>query len=378
MGSVQRLSKGKYKLTVSLGFDAHGKRIRRYRTVEAIGKREAEQLLREFEKELELEERAKGEAIRFAAFFDQWKRDYADVHLEPSTLEIYSIVSKPILNHFRTHPLSDITALQISQFLNSEKASGKGSLEKKYNILKSVFKYAVKWKYLEHDPMEGVRKPKYPHKEMAFYDRDEIREVLEEVKTLEVRQQLKIKLAVVGGLRRGEVLAVADDAILWESNQIRVFRSVQFSTEGGLRLKRTKTGESRVVTFPQWLMLELRVHYLEVLHNSATLGHLYRGFEDTDGRQVTLLFADEFGRPLRPNSITQFWGKFMRRNPQLKRIRFQDLRHSSASLILSEGVNIKVLQKRLGHKRATTTLNVYTHITERDDKKASDIFNDLT
>lgn len=378
MGSVQRLAKGKYKLTISQGFDENGKRIRRYKTVDASGKREAEQLLREFEKELAEETLAKGEAIRFGIFYEQWKRDYANVHLEPSTLEIYEIVSKPILKHFRNHQLSAITAVQISQFLNNEKLNGKGSLEKKYNVLKSIFKYAVKWKYIKHNPMEGVKKPRNPQKEMDFYDRDEIREVLEEVKTLERRQQLKVKLAVVGGLRRGEVLAIAEDAVIWETNQIKVFRSVQFSTEGGLRLKRTKTGDSRIVTFPSWLMMELRLHYLEVLHHRAKLGHLWKGWEDTEGRQVVLLFADEFGKPLRPNSITQFWGKFMKRNPQLKRIRFQDLRHSMASLILSEGVNIKILQKRLGHKRANTTLNVYAHITERDDKKASDIFDDLS
>lgn len=378
MGSVQRLAKGKYKLTISQGFDVNGKRIRRYKTVEADGKRQAEQMLREFEKELEMEALAKGEVMKFGIFVEHWRRDYAEAHLEPSTMEIYEIMLKPILNTFRNYRLDKITAVHISQFINSEKLNGHGSLEKKYNVLKSIFKYAVKWKYIEHNPMEGVKKPKNIHKEMDFYDREEIVKVLEAMQYLEERQQLKVKLAVIGGLRRGEVLAIADDAISWETNQIKVFRSVQFSKKGGLRLKRTKTGDSRVVTFPAWLMRDLRIHYMDVLRHIAITEKHWRGFEDTSGKNVTLLFGDDYGRPLRPNSITQFWGKFMKRNPQLKRIRFQDLRHSMASLVLSEGVNIKILQKRLGHRRANTTLNVYAHITERDDKKASDIFDDLS
>jgi integrase len=378
MGYVQRLAKGKYKLTVSQGFDASGNRIRRYKTVYADGKREAEQLLKEFEKELEAEAREKGESIRFVTFFNLWMRNYAKVKLEPSTLEIYGIVAKPILNYFRNYQLHAITTLDVEQFLNEEKTNKRGSLEKKYNVMKSIFKHAVKWRYLEHNPMEGIKKPKNPQKEIKFYDRDEIKEVLQAVKEMDNQQQLKVKLAVVGGLRRGEVLGIADDAVVWETNQIKVFRSVQYSQSEGLRLKRTKTGDSRIVTFPSWLMLELRVHYLDLLQHRAEIGPLWTGWEDTEGRQVTLLFADDYGRPLRPDSITKFWGRFMKRHPQLKRIRFQDLRHTSASLILSEGVNIKVLQKRLGHKRATTTLNVYTHITERDDRKASDIFDDFS
>ena len=64
-----------------------------------------------------------------------------------------------------------------------------------------------------------------------------------------------------------------------------------------------------------------------------------------------------------------------RNQDKIKRIRFHDLRHSSASLILSEGVNMKIVQKRLGHKDIRTTLNMYSHITTADEQKASDVFN---
>ena len=121
-------------------------------------------------------------------------------------------------------------------------------------------------------------------------------------------------------------------------------------------------------------MDELRFYYKKQLNDDDT----WLGFEDVRGREVTLFVCNEFGLPYSPQAVTRFWRRFMRRHKNsIKRIRFQDLRHSSASLSLSDGINMKVLQKRLGHKRANTTLNVYAHVTKQDDQKASDVFNDL-
>ncbi|GAA0444827.1 MAG: tyrosine-type recombinase/integrase [Bacillota bacterium] len=106
------------------------------------------------------------------------------------------------------------------------------------------------------------------------------------------------------------------------------------------------------------------------------MANLWKGFKDVNGQEVFLLFSDEYGIPHRPDTLTQFWNRFVNKHEnELRRVRFHDLRHSSASLILSEGVNVKVVQKRLGHKNIQTTLNLYSHITEEDDKKASDIFD---
>jgi len=104
------------------------------------------------------------------------------------------------------------------------------------------------------------------------------------------------------------------------------------------------------------------------------MGTLWKGFKDIEGKEVMLFGASEYGIPYTPNSITLFWNRFIKRTG-LKKIRFQDLRHSSASLILSEGINMKVVQKRLGHKDIKTTMNVYSHVTEKDDEKASNVFD---
>ncbi|PUB17944.1 site-specific integrase [Paenisporosarcina sp. OV554] len=86
-----------------------------------------------------------------------------------------------------------------------------------------------------------------------------------------------------------------------------------------------------------------------------------------------LFVSDEYGNPFQPNAYTRFWGRFMKRT-DIKKIRLHDLRHSSASTMLSEGVNMKVIQKRLGHKNIKTTLNTYSHVSTEEDQKAADVF----
>src|SRR5690606_410641 len=131
-------------------------------------------------------------------------------------------------------------------------------------------------------------------------------------------------------------------------------------------------------TFPSTVMDELRIYYKKQLLQRTNNEREWEGFVDVRGREVMLFVCDATGHPYNPQAVTRFWGRFMRRNmDMIKRIRFQDLRHSSASLILSDGINMKVLQKRLGHKDIKTSLNIYSHVTNKDDQKASDVFNDL-
>lgn len=88
------------------------------------------------------------------------------------------------------------------------------------------------------------------------------------------------------------------------------------------------------------------------------------------------------GKPYRPDTVSQFSSRFTIKHKKiLRRIRFHDLRHTSATYYLSEGaskkLNIRTLQKRLGHKDISTTLNLYSHVSEKDDKVAGELFNDL-
>lgn len=377
MASYDDLGNGRYKLFVELGYDAKGKRIRRTKRVTASGPREVKKLLSAFEQEVYNSVQIDNSRLSFSVFVDQWKKNYADVSLSASTYEVYEGILNHITPHFENKFMKDITTFHIVQYLTNEKKAGNGSLEKKYNILMSLFKHAVEWKVIPSNPMDGVEKPKSKKKKVDFYDKDELAQLFQLIKELSWRHQLMVKLAVIGGLRRGEVLGIAYDAVDFNKNQIHIKRSLQYTKKEGLKLKGTKTEDERTVTFPPQLMKELKAYYKQQAKDKLEMGNAWKGFKDIQGNEVMLFVADEYGFPFQPNAVTRFWGRFMKRNPEIKKIRFQDLRHSSASLLISEGKSMKVVQKRLGHKNIKTTGNIYAHVTEKDDEKASDVFKEL-
>ncbi|WP_342577738.1 site-specific integrase [Psychrobacillus sp. FSL K6-2843] len=370
----------KYRLFVELGYDASGSRIRKTKIVECSGKRKAAELLRIFEHEVKESMHLDDDNPTFNDFAQRWFKNYAEMELEASTKENYEYTLDILKEHFGKNRIKNISTFQIVRYFTKEKSMNH-NLEKKYNILKSIFKYAVLWKIIDerNNPMIGVQKPKYKRIKVEnnqFFDKNEIPGLLKAMENLQEHQYLIAAIALFGGLRRGEVLALSPDVINWKSNQIHVKSSLQSSKKFGLRIKSTKTEDDRFVTYPKSLMIRLKKFYEERLALKEEMGNLWEGFKDSKGNEVFVIFGNEYGKPYRPDSVTQFWDRFIKRE-KLSSVSFHGLRHSSASYLLSEGVNMKVIQKRLGHTDIKTTLNMYSHINEDDDKDASTTFDKL-
>jgi integrase len=371
MAHIQELDKGKYKLVVSLGYDAKGKKIRKTKTVTASGPREAKKKLAEFETEVYNNNYVDVKDMPFTQFVDTWREEYASKKLSLSTQEVYNdILDSSIIPYFESKRMKDIKTLHLEKFFNDEEKEGKGSLEKKYNLLNGMFGKAVDWEVIASNPMNKVEKPKKPKKKKDFYNKSEIQTLLSRIDTLPLYQRTIIKMAVIGGLRRGEILALTINEV--SGNEVKIYRNLQHTKKGGTVLKETKTGEERTVTLPGHLIDDLKSLHKQQLEYKIGAGNLWQGFNGE-----IMLFANEFGVPFQPHSISTFWRRFINREG-LKKISFHDLRHSSASLLISEGINMKVVQQRLGHKDIKTTLNIYSHVTKKDDEKASAIFDSIS
>lgn len=376
MASYKEVSPGRFKLYVELGYDAKGKRIRKTKTVQATGPREAKKLLSAFEQEVYNNQHVDVGKMTFHAFVEVWKESFAKSHWASTTYEKNTYVLQQILPHFSSKHIQAIKTLHIVQYFKEEEDTKGKSLVKKYEVLKSIFKKAKEWNVIQYDPMDGVKKPKQTKKKRDFYDKAEIKNELVILNELPEYQRLIIKIAIIGALRREEILGIATDVIDFSNNQILIKRALVRTREHGLELKDTKNEEERVVTFPGEFMAELKAFYMKKLTERMEMGSLWEGFKDQHGNELMMLFSNPNGVPIRPDSVTQFWGRAVKKYG-LKKITFHDLRHSSASLMLSEDINMKVIQERLGHKNIKTTMNIYTHVTKKDDEKASDIFKDL-
>lgn len=366
MAYFKHQEKNKYKLFAEAGYDTKGKRIRKTKLVNASGPREAKKKLAEFEIEVYNKNYVDVKDMPFRAFIDVWREEYASKTLSASTQEVYNdILDQSIIPYFNLKRMKDVKTLHLVQYFNETA----GSIGKKYNILQSVFKRAVKWDVIGSNPMSEVDRPKEQKPKKDFYDKSELELLFGKLDNLLPYQQTIVKLASIGGLRRGEILALTDKCIT--GNEVLIYRSLQSTRKEGLKLKETKTGEERTITLPDNLIKELKSLHKQQLKRKMKLSNLWEGFNEE-----ILLFANEFGIPYQPHSVSTMWRRFVQRE-KLKKISFHDLRHSSASLLISEGINMKVVQMRLGHKDISTTLNIYSHVTKNDDKKASDIFNDL-
>lgn len=174
--------------------------------------------------------------------------------------------------------------------------------------------------------------------EMDFFTPEEIRLFLDNVNPVYYTLFLT---AVMTGVRRGELLALQWGDIDWNSNQISVRRSIY---RGELVNPKSKNSIRRIVITP---ILRQALERHRLLGRKSELG---------------LMFSQESGLPLDPDNLINREFKPALDRAGLRRIRFHDLRHSYASLLISQGENIKFIQSQLGHSSAKTTLDRYGHL----------------
>ena len=185
---------------------------------------------------------------------------------------------------------------------------------------------------------------------METYDLAETAALLEAARG--TRMLVPTMLAVLCGLRRGEILALRWQHIDSDQGQIAVSQSVE-QTSAGLRFKETKSGRARTVALSATVVAELRAHRARQAEELLRLG--------IPLRPETLVVARPDGEPIQPRSLTHEWQKLAARRG-LRRIRFHDLRHAHATHLLASGVHPKIASERLGHSSVGITLDLYSHV----------------
>ena len=156
-------------------------------------------------------------------------------------------------------------------------------------------------------------------------------------------------------MRRGEILALRWKNVELERGSLRVMESLE-QTKAGIRFKAPKTDWTRAITLPAFVIDELRRLKREQAETLLRLGIRQSG--------ETLVCSREDGKPKQPGSVTGEFTRLTRKIRDLPRIRFHDLRHSHATQLLADGVHPKIAQERLGHSSITTTMDLYSHVTD--------------
>ncbi|EEW9887911.1 site-specific integrase [Listeria monocytogenes] len=382
MASYVSLGNNKYELRVSKGYDARGKQIRKTKNVTVKTVKALKLELSNFEAYVYSSDYTEIKDMRFIDFVEKWRINYAKRELKGNTIDKYNLfLENWIIPYFERKKISKITTMQLLDYFHEvqKKGVGPSALEGHHRVIRSLFKYATLWGITETDVSLSVKKPTYKVPEKNIYNKREIELLIDRIKILQKYQQVIIKLALYCGLRRGEVIGLTTKDMNYNKNTINVYRAVIKSASEGIKLDETKNKRKRIVPAPAGLMEEIKELAKEKQKNKDKLGLLWKGTKDLDGKTVILIFSHDDGTPFTPASVTRMFNRFLEKeeNNDLTKISFHDLRHSAASFLLEQGINVKVIQNILGHSDIKVTLNTYAHITEDGYSEAAKTFDNF-
>lgn len=307
------------------------------------------------------EEEPVTEEIIFADFMEQWLA-VVKSSIAITTYSAYSnIVKQVIAPYFRAHQLtlSEVTAKQIQDFYIKELKRVSASTVIHYHaVLHKALKYAVKLDLIPTNPVDKVERPKREQFLANYYDADEMNKLFEVSKGTKL--ELPILFGAFYGMRRSEALGMKWDAIDFEQNTLTIRHTIANVKVDGKSLTvaqdRTKTKSSMrtlpLVPFVRTRLLELKAEQAE---NRRLCGRSY------NKDYIGYVCVNEIGDIIRPSYVSCGFPKLLE-NRGLRRIRFHDLRHSCASLMLANGVPMKQIQEWLGHSDFSTTANIYAHL----------------
>lgn len=297
----------------------------------------------------------------FADYLLEWL-EIAKGRLAVATYSSYAaMIKKPVGPYFRQKNLTlrELEARHLQMFYSEMLRKVKPNTVIHYHaIIHSALKYAAKTDMLVQNVADKVDRPKKNSFQPVFLSAEEMQKMFEALRGTKL--ELPVLVAAFYGFRRGEVLGLKWDAIDFERGTISVIRTVTTITLDGkqteIEQQSAKT-KSSLRTLP--LIGSFREYFLQVKEaqelNKQVCGNCYN--HEYDG----FVFVDELGERMRANYLTSVFPKFLE-DHGLRRMRFHDLRHSCASLLLANGVPLKHIQEWLGHSDFTTTANIYAHL----------------
>ncbi len=323
-------------------------------------KKKAEAFLMEERKKFQTAEPVTG-GVLFADYIEQWL-EVAKPTIAVATYASYcSMVKRVIAPYFleRRITLQGLTPKDIQDFyLEKLKTVSASSVIHYHANIHRALKHAVKLDLIPTNPADKVDRPKKDRFIGNFYDAEEVNKLFEVSKGTKL--EFPILFGAFYGLRRSEALGLKWDAIDFENDSITIRHTVTSVTlDGKVQLvaaDTTKTKSSlRTLPLVPFVKERLLVLKKEQENNRRLCGRSYHK------QFAGYVCINEMGDLIKPHYVTEQFPKLLDANG-LRRIRFHDLRHSCASLMLANGVPMKQIQDWLGHSDFSTTANIYAHL----------------
>lgn len=384
-GNIIDMGNNKFRLRYSQGFDNNGKRRYISETVHATSRREAEK------KMAALISRVEGGCTYSASkttlndFSKKWLETYVKPNLSPTTYQSYNEkLNMHILPYLGSKRLDKIKPLDLDNLYNflltkptnrkdefgNFKTLSPASVHRVHEILSSIFNNALRWDLVPYNPCTKVIQPKYRRTKMSCYDEETSKRL---INTLLQKAPTKYKcfviLAILTGFRRGEIVGLHWDDIDFKNKKIAVNRSAYYLSGQSTNEKDPKSETSnRTITVPGICFELLKQWRAEQGKMRLALGNKWQGAKN--------IFTTDDGKIMNPSTGPKWFSEFLRKN-NFRHIRFHDLRHTFATLLVGNKMNIKTVSSTLGHAQVSTTMNYYVHDLESASKASAELLENM-
>ena len=361
-GHIGKRGKNSWTLWVDLGRDPEtGKRRRQTATVHGT-KKDAERELRQLLTRLETGAYIKSTKLTVGEYLEQWLQGYVSSNTSARTRERYGeIVHAHLIPALGFIPLTALRPEHIQTYyaraLQSGRRDGKGGLSAQtvhhhHRVLYEALRHAVKHGTLIRNVAEAVDPPRPEHKEMAALGPESVSSLLDAVRGTPYYPLFYT--AVYTGLRRSELLALRWCRVDLDMATLSVVETLHqlHNREFVFGQPKSKRGRRQIALSPS-LALLLREHRAKQVATRRLLG--------LELLSSDFVFSQPDGSPMHPDTITQTFKKIAR-SIGLHGVRFHDLRHTHATLMLRQGVHPKIVSERLGHSTIAITLDTYSHV----------------
>lgn len=334
-------------------YDNQGKR--RWTTLkEGTTKKKATEKLREIEEQLSRGTYVPEKKIPVLSELSKEWLEFKEPNVRASYLSTCDGVTRNHFNELDHLKVNRITTAIVEKWIrgNQEKGVHINTLRKAIMILNQIMAYAVRHGYTGYNPVRDAERPRdqgQAHKKkIRVLTPDEIKAFLDAVEDL--KYKTLFKLAIMSGARQGELLGLKWSDVDGENNQIHVQR-----TFNNQRWYATKTATSnRRIDLGPGMMKDLKRWKLACPPNP-----------------MGLMFPNEAGGPINHSNMRSRYFEPALTSTGIGKVRFHDLRHTYASLLIDQGENIKYIQNQLGHSSPSVTLNVYAHLMKATNQEAA-------
>ncbi|MEA4814454.1 MAG: site-specific integrase [Oscillospiraceae bacterium] len=237
-----------------------------------------------------------------------------------------------------------------------------------HRLIRAILTQAEKEMLVPCNAAQKATPPKVPHHEPNYFQPQEIAAILDALETEPIKWRTITHLLIVTGCRRGEIMGLKWDKVDLKNRHIRIDSALMYSSKAGLYQTSTKTGDIRTLTIPDETVTLLRQYQKWQLEMRIANGDRWH--------ETGYMFTRDNGEPCPPDGITQWLAEFSRRH-DLPHINPHAFRHTAASMLIANGLDIVTVSKQLGHASPTTTESFYAHIIDENLAKASECIADV-